>query len=58
MKENPDVLNAANMKVLAIGNVIAFVVAFFAMKMFVDYLKKYGFKTLVGTGSSWDLYFC
>lgn len=44
MKENPEVLNAANMKVLAIGNIIAFVVAFFAMKLFVDYLKKHGFK--------------
>lgn len=44
MKSSPEVFNSENMKVLLIGNVIAFVVAFFAMKLFVDYLKKNGFK--------------
>lgn len=45
MKDHPDILhNAANLKVLVIGNVIAFVVAFFTMKFFVDFVKKYGFK--------------
>ncbi len=36
--------NAANMKALIIGNIIAFVVAFATMKLFVDFVKKHGFK--------------
>ncbi|CAN5179711.1 undecaprenyl-diphosphate phosphatase [soil metagenome] len=36
--------NASNMKALLIGNAIAFVVAFFTMRFFVDFLKKYGFR--------------
>ncbi|TND08604.1 MAG: undecaprenyl-diphosphatase [Bacteroidetes bacterium] len=31
-------------KLLAIGNVVAFVVALFAIKVFIDMVKKYGFK--------------
>jgi undecaprenyl-diphosphatase len=31
-------------KILALGNVIAFVVAILAIKFFIDYLKKHGFK--------------
>lgn len=37
-------LAAGEIKYLALGNVIAFVVAILAMKFFVDYLKKHGFK--------------
>ena len=44
LKENPHVLNSSNIKLLMIGNVIAFVIAFLTMRFFVDFLKKYGFK--------------
>jgi len=45
LKADPAVFhNPANIKALAIGNVIAFVVAFFTMKFFVDFIKKHGFK--------------
>ena len=37
-------LESSEVKALALGNVIAFVVAILAMKFFVDYLKKHGFK--------------
>jgi undecaprenyl-diphosphatase len=37
-------LESQEVKFLALGNVIAFVVAILAMKFFVDYLKKHGFK--------------
>jgi undecaprenyl-diphosphatase len=37
-------LASGEIKYLALGNVIAFVVAILAMKFFVDYLKKHGFK--------------
>jgi len=33
-----------NLKLLLIGNVVAFVVAMLAIKFFIDSLKKYGFK--------------
>lgn len=45
MKADPAVFhNPANIKVLVIGNVIAFAVAFVTMKFFVDFIKKHGFK--------------
>ncbi len=44
MKYTPEMFNAANMKALAIGNVVAFVVAFFTMKFFINIVTKYGFK--------------
>lgn len=44
LKKDPAVFNAANMKVLLIGNVVAFVVAFLTMRFFVDFLKKHGFR--------------
>jgi len=45
IKADPSVFhNTENIKALAIGNIIAFVVAFFTMKFFVDFVKKYGFK--------------
>lgn len=37
-------LNAEQIKLLAIGNVVAFVVAILAIKFFIDLLTKYGFK--------------
>jgi undecaprenyl-diphosphatase len=36
--------NAANIKALAIGEVVAFIVAFFTMNFFVNFIKKHGFK--------------
>ncbi len=39
-----DTINADTIKLLAIGNIVAFIVAFFAVKFFIDYLTKYGFK--------------
>ncbi len=44
-KETPDMLlNKDNMMLLAIGNIVAFVVAMFAIKFFIGYLQKHGFK--------------
>jgi undecaprenyl-diphosphatase len=31
-------------KLLAIGNIVAFIVALFAIKFFISFLKKYGFR--------------
>jgi len=39
LTSNPD-----NMKLLLIGNVVAFIVAILAIKFFIDSLKKYGFR--------------
>ena len=36
--------DSSNMKALIIGNIVAFVVAFFSMKLLVDFVKKYGFR--------------
>jgi undecaprenyl-diphosphatase len=36
--------SANELKQLAIGNVVAFVVAMLAIKLFISFLKKYGFK--------------
>jgi len=38
------VLNEEQIKLLAIGNVVAFIVAMLAIKFFIDYLTKYGFR--------------
>jgi undecaprenyl-diphosphatase len=44
-KENPEVVtNTQNLKLLAVGNVVAFVVAMLAIKFFISYLQKHGFK--------------
>ncbi|MGB3164214.1 MAG: undecaprenyl-diphosphate phosphatase [Chitinophagaceae bacterium] len=37
-------LNAEHLKLLAIGNVVAFIVAMLAIKFFIDFLQKHGFK--------------
>ncbi len=39
-----DQVNASNIPVLLIGNIVAFVVAMLAIKSFITYLTKYGFK--------------
>ena len=38
------VLTDEQIKLLAIGNVVAFVVAMLAIKFFIDFLTKYGFR--------------
>jgi undecaprenyl-diphosphatase len=44
-KENPEVLqDKQNLTMLAVGNVVAFVVALLAIKFFISFLQRYGFK--------------
>jgi len=44
-KENPEVIkDHHNLLLLAVGNLIAFIVALLAIKFFIEFLKKYGFK--------------
>ena len=44
-KENPELLHThANIHALLLGNVIAFVVAMIAIKFFIGFLQKHGFK--------------
>lgn len=44
-KENPELLkDKSNLIALGLGNVIAFVVAMLAIKFFIGFLQKYGFK--------------
>ncbi|MFY8078376.1 MAG: undecaprenyl-diphosphate phosphatase, partial [Flavobacteriales bacterium] len=40
----PDFFNSENIKLLAIGNVVAFIVGLIAIKTFVALLTKYGLK--------------
>lgn len=44
-KDNPEMLkNSHNLTALAVGNAVAFIVAIIAIKSFIDYLKKHGFR--------------
>jgi undecaprenyl-diphosphatase len=43
-KEKPEVLNTDNLSTLLLGCGIAFVVALVAIKFFIGFLQKYGFK--------------
>lgn len=43
-KEHPEVINKANMGTLGIGSIVAFAVALLAVKFFIGYLQKHGFK--------------
>lgn len=43
-KTNPEVLGKDNLTTLLIGSVVAFVVALLAIKFFIGFLKKHGFK--------------
>jgi undecaprenyl-diphosphatase len=44
-QENPEVVtNKHNLQLLAIGNIVAFLVAMLAIKFFISYLQKHGFK--------------
>jgi undecaprenyl-diphosphatase len=43
-KENPELLSSENIKTYLIGNFVAFVVAILAIKFFISFLTKHGFK--------------
>ncbi|MEI6185168.1 MAG: undecaprenyl-diphosphate phosphatase [Bacteroidota bacterium] len=43
-KKSPEVLNMDNMTKLGIGSIVAFIVALVAVKFFISYLQKHGFK--------------
>jgi undecaprenyl-diphosphatase len=43
-KETPEVLNTNNIQTLVLGSVIAFVVAILAIKFFIGFLQKHGFR--------------
>ena len=43
-KETPEILTKHNISILAIGNVIGFLVAIVAIKGFISYLTKHGFR--------------
>lgn len=43
-KNNPEVLSHENLSMLLIGSVIAFIVAMLAIRFFITYLQKHGFK--------------
>ncbi len=43
-KDHPDTLVSSNISVLAIGAVVSFIVALIAVKSFISYLQKHGFK--------------
>jgi undecaprenyl-diphosphatase len=43
-RESPELLSADNMKLLAVGNLVAFIVALIAIKTFISVLTKYGFR--------------
>jgi undecaprenyl-diphosphatase len=43
-KDSPEVLNTNNLGILALGNIVAFVVAYTSIKFFISFLTKNGFK--------------
>jgi undecaprenyl-diphosphatase len=43
-QEEPEVLNTGNLNTLLLGSAIAFVVAMLAIRFFISYLQKYGFR--------------
>ena len=43
-KADPSVFSSSNLTVLLIGSAVAFIVSIVAMKLFVGFVKKYGFK--------------
>ena len=42
-KQNPEVFNTNNLSTLAIGSVVSFIIALIAVKVFIGFVKKYGF---------------
>jgi undecaprenyl-diphosphatase len=43
-KDSPEVLNTSNLGLLALGNIIAFIVAYASIKFFIGFLTQNGFK--------------
>jgi undecaprenyl-diphosphatase len=43
-QETPDLLNSSNINTLLLGSAIAFIVAILAIKFFISFLQKYGFR--------------
>lgn len=43
-KDTPQLLNSENIKILVFGNVIGFIVAILAIKIFISFLTKHGFR--------------
>lgn len=43
-QEEPELLNTGNLNTLLLGSAIAFVVAILAIRFFINYLQKYGFR--------------
>lgn len=43
-KEHPEVINKANMGTLGVGSIVSFIVAIIAVKTFIGFLQKHGFK--------------
>ena len=43
-KAHPDVINTSNMGTLGIGSLVSFIVALIAVRFFIRYLQKHGFK--------------
>lgn len=43
-KYNPEVIVASNLKTLSIGAIVSYIVALLAIKFFIGYLQKHGFK--------------
>ena len=43
-KDHPDTLVSSNISILAIGSIVSFIVALIAVKSFISYLQKHGFK--------------
>lgn len=41
--EHPELFNTSNLTLLLVGNIVAFVVAALAIRIFIQYLTKYGF---------------
>lgn len=43
-KDTPELLTKSNIQLLAVGNIVAFIIAIIAIKAFIGILTKYGFK--------------
>jgi undecaprenyl-diphosphatase len=43
-KDHPEVLSSNNFVTLLVGSIVSFIVALLAIKFFIEFLKKYGFK--------------
>ncbi len=43
-KDQPELLTKSNIQLLAVGNIVAFIVAMIAIKAFISFLTKFGFK--------------